>query len=335
MEYRYFGRTGYKVSPLCLGTMNFGGVTNEADSINLIHAALDAGINFVDTANSYNDGASEVVTGKALQGRRDRVFLATKVRSQVGPGPNDKGLSRGHILKAVEDSLRRLNTDYIDLYQTHRPEPDVPVDETLGALTDLVRAGKVRYIGASTHPAWMIMEALAVSEREHLARYTSEQPPYNLLDRRIENELVPLALKYQLAIIPWAPLAQGMLAGRYKANAAAPQESRLARNGPDSIYVQRMKTPALEAGDRFTALAKQTGKTPGQLGLLWCKDQPGITAPIFGPRTMEQLQDVLPVLEMSLSAEERAACDTINPPGSAVADFHNSTGWMKMKISNS
>jgi aryl-alcohol dehydrogenase-like predicted oxidoreductase len=332
MEYRYFGRTGYKVSPLCLGTMNFGGVTNEADSIRLIHAALDAGINFVDTANSYNDGASEVVTGRALQGRREQVFLATKVRSQVGNGPNDKGLSRGHILKAVEDSLRRLNTDYIDLYQTHRPEPDVPVDETLGALTDLVRAGKVRYIGASTHPAWMIMEALAVSEREHLARYTSEQPPYNLLDRRIENELVPLAVKHQLAIIPWAPLAQGMLAGRYKANQTLPEGSRAQRMGHESIYGERIKPPGLEAGDRFTDLAKQFGKTPGQLGLLWCKDQSGITAPIFGPRTMEQLQDVLPVLDMTLSPEQRAACDAINPPGSVVADFHNSTGWMKMKI---
>jgi len=208
----------------------------------------------------------------------------------------------------------------------------VPVDETLRALTDLVTAGKVRYIGASTHPAWMIMEALAVSEREHLARYTSEQPPYNLLDRRIENELVPLALKYQLAIIPWAPLAQGILAGRYKANQAPPDESRLKRMGSDSIYGDRMRTPAMEAGDQFTALTKKFGKTPGQLGLLWCKDQPGITAPIFGPRTMEQLQDVLPVLDMTLSPEERAACDAINPPGSVVADFHNSTGWMKMKI---
>jgi aryl-alcohol dehydrogenase-like predicted oxidoreductase len=332
MEYRYFGRTGYQVSPLCLGTMNFGGVTDEIDSIRIIHAALDAGINFVDTANSYNDGQSEVVTGKALQGRRDQVFLATKVRSQVGKGPNDKGLSRVHILKAVEDSLRRLNTEYIDLYQTHRPEPDVPLDETLGALTDLVRAGKVRYIGCSTHAAWMIMEALAVSEREHLARYVSEQPPYNLLDRRIENELVPLALRYEIAIIPWAPLAQGMLAGRYKADAALPEGSRAARMGSDSIYGERIRPAGLEAGDRFTELAKQFGVTPGQLGLLWCKDQPGITAPIFGPRTMEQLQDVLPVLEMSLSPEESAACDTINPPGNAIADFHNSTGWMKMKI---
>ena len=329
MEYRFFGRTGFKVSPLCLGTMNFGGVTNEADSIRITHAALDAGINFVDTANSYNDGQSEIVTGKALHGRRDQVFLATKVRSQVGQGPNDKGLSRTHILKAVDDSLRRLNTDYIDLYQTHRPEPDVPLDETLGALTDLVRAGKVRYIGASTHAAWMIMEALAVSEREHLARYVSEQPPYNLLDRRIENELVPLALRYRLALIPWAPLAQGMLAGRYKAHQALPDGSRAARMSNETIYSERIKDASLEAGDRFAQLAQTFGKTPGQLALLWCKDQPGITAPIFGPRTLEQLQDVLPVLEMALTSEEAAACDAINPPGNAVADYHNSTGWMK------
>jgi aryl-alcohol dehydrogenase-like predicted oxidoreductase len=331
MQYRYFGRTGYRVSPLCLGTMNFGAVTNEADSIRIIHAALDAGINIVDTANSYNDGQSEVVTGKALQGRRDPVFLATKVRSQVGQGPNDKGLSRVHILKACEDSLRRLKTDYIDLYQTHRPEPDVPVDETLRALTDLVRAGKVRYVGASTHPAWMIMEALAVSEREHLVRYVSEQPPYNLLDRRIENELVPLAQRYNLALIPWAPLAQGILAGRYRANQTAPEGSRAARS-TDRIYAERMTPRAMAAGDRFTELAQKYGKTPGQLALLWCKDQPGVTAPIFGPRTLEQLKDVLPVMEMSLSEDERAACDAFNPPGSVISDYHNSAGWMKMKV---
>jgi aryl-alcohol dehydrogenase-like predicted oxidoreductase len=332
MEYRYFGRTGYKVSPLCLGTMNFGGPTDEAESIRIIHAALDAGINFVDTANSYTEGRSESIVGKALQGRRSQVFLATKVRSQVGKGPNDKGLSRVHIMQAVEDSLRRLNTDHIDLYQTHRPEPDVPVDETLSALTDLVRAGKVRYIGCSTHAAWMIMEALAVSEREHLARYVSEQPPYNLLDRRIENELVPLALRYQLAIIPWAPLAQGMLAGRYKADATPPEDSRAAREANNSIYSDRMRQPGMEAGDRFTDLAKQFSLTPAQLALLWCKDQPGITAPIFGPRTMEQLQDVLPVMEMKLTDEQRAACDRINPPGGAIADYHNSTGWMKARV---
>ncbi len=191
MEYRLLGRTGVKVSPLCLGAMNFGGVTSEADSIRIIHAALDAGFNFIDTANVYNKGESEVAVGKALAGRRSQVILATKVHGKVGEGPNDEGNSRLHILKACDDSLHRLGTDYIDLYQIHRPNPEIPVDETLGALTDLVKAGKVRYIGCSTHPAWMVMEALAVSERYGYARYISEQPPYNLLDRRIENELGP------------------------------------------------------------------------------------------------------------------------------------------------
>jgi aryl-alcohol dehydrogenase-like predicted oxidoreductase len=331
MEYRLFGRTGVKVSPLCLGAMNFGGITDEADSVRILHAALEAGFNFVDTANVYNAGQSEVVVGKALQGRRDKVFLATKVHGKMGDGPNDEGNSRLHILKACEDSLRRLDSDYIDLYQVHRPNPEIPIDETLGALTDLVRAGKVRYIGCSTHPAWMVMEALATSEREGFARYVSEQPPYNLLDRRIENELVPLALRYNLAIIPWAPIAQGILAGRYSASGPLPADSRAARMA-GGIYAERVTPRGLVAGDKFTALAKQFGKTPGQLALLWCKDQPGITAPIFGPRTLEQLQDVLPVLEMKLSDEERAACDTLNPPGGAIANFHNTSGWMKTPI---
>ena len=331
MDYRLLGRTGVRVSPLCLGTMNFGGVTNEDDSIRIIHAALDAGINFVDTANTYNNGQSEVVVGKALRDRRDKVVLATKVHFKVGDGPNDEGNSRLHILKACDDSLRRLQTDYIDLYQIHRPNLEIPVDETLGALTDLVRAGKVRYIGCSTHPAWLVMEALAISERLHLARYVSEQPPYNLLDRRIENELIPLALRYQLAIMPWAPLAQGVLAGRYPANQSFAADSRAERL-KGSIYAERVTPRGVEAGARFAAIADRFGKTPGQLALAWCKDQPGITSPIVGPRTSEQLQQLLPVLEMSLSAEERSACDEINPPGGVLVNFHNTSGWLKTPI---
>ena len=331
MEYRLLGRTGVKVSPLCLGAMNFGGATQEADSIRIIHTALDAGFNFIDTANVYNGGQSEIVVGKALSDRRDQVILATKVHGKMGDGPNDQGNSRLHILKACEDSLRRLNTEYIDLYQIHRPNPEIPVDETLRALTDLVQVGKVRYIGCSTHPAWMVMEALAISERYGYARYVSEQPPYNLLDRRIENELVPLAQRYDLALIPWAPLAQGVLAGRYTAGVPHPADSRAARQ-PSSIYAERVSQPGIEAGTRFAELAHQFGKTPGQLALTWCKDQPGITAPIVGPRTLEQLESLLPVLEMNLNQDERAACDTINPPGSVVANFHNTAGWMKMVI---
>jgi aryl-alcohol dehydrogenase-like predicted oxidoreductase len=249
----------------------------------------------------------------------------------VGEGPNDQGNSRLHILKACEDSLRRLQTDYIDLYQVHRPSLEIPVDETLGALTDLVRAGKVRYIGCSTHPAWLVMEALAVSERLHLARYVSEQPPYNLLDRRIENELIPLAQRYQLAIIPWAPLAQGVLAGRYSMNHPFPADARAERL-KGSIYAERVTSRGIEAGARFAEIAKGSGKTPGQLALTWCKDQPGITAPIVGPRTIEQLQELLPVLDLALSDDERAACDAINPPGGVLVNFHNTAGWMKTPI---
>jgi len=331
MDYRLLGRTGVRVSPLCLGTMNFGGVTNEEDSVRIIHAALDAGMNFVDTANTYNDGQSEIAVGQALRDRRAKVVLATKVHFKVGDGPNDEGNSRLHILKACDDSLRRLQTDHIDLYQIHRPNMEIPVDETLSALTDLVRAGKVRYIGCSTHPAWLVMEALAISERLHLARYISEQPPYNLLDRRIENELIPLALCYQLAIMPWAPLAQGVLAGRYPANQSFAADSRAERL-KGSIYAERVTSRGVEAGARFSAIADRFGKTPGQLALTWCKDQPGITSPIVGPRTLEQLQQLLPVLEMSLSAEERSACDEINPPGGVLVNFHNTSGWLKTPI---
>jgi aryl-alcohol dehydrogenase-like predicted oxidoreductase len=330
MEYRLFGRTGVKVSPICLGTMNFGGVTGEADSIRIVDAALDAGINFLDTANVYNAGESEAVVGKALKGRRERFFLATKAHGRMGDGPNDEGLSRLHLLKAVDDSLRRLGTNYIDLYQMHRARQETAIDETLGALTDIVRSGKVRYVGCSTHPAWMVMEALATSERMGFVRYVSEQPPYNLLDRRIENELVPLALRYNLALIPWAPIAQGVLAGRYKPDQPFASDSRAARLRT-SVYAERVTPRGVEAGARFADFAASVGKSAGQLALLWCKDQPAITSPIYGPRTLEQLQDVLPVLDMTLSDEERAFCDELNPPGSVLVNFHNTAPWMKTK----
>ncbi len=331
MDYRTLGRTGVRVSPLCLGTLNFGGPTPDDEAARMVDAALDAGINFIDTADSYHEGRSEEAVGKTLAGRRQRVVLATKVHFPTGAGPNDGGNSRLHILRACDASLRRLRTDSIDLYQVHRPSPDVPIDETLGALTDLVRAGKVRYIGCSTHPAWMVIEALAVSERRGFARYVSEQPPYNLLDRRIENELVPMALAHGLAILPWAPIAQGVLAGRYKAGEALPEDSRAARM-PGTIYSRRVTPRGIEAGEQFVALAREHGLTPGQLALLWCKDQPAVTSPIVGPRTLEQMRDVLPVLEMTLTPAQRDACDAINPPGTALVNFHNTAGWMRMVV---
>lgn len=331
MQYRLLGPTGVRVSPLCLGTMNFGGPTPEPESLRIIHRALEAGINFVDTANVYNRGESERVLGRALQdGRRPRVILATKVHFPQSEDPNDRGNSRRHILQAVEDSLRRLGTDWIDLYQIHRPAFDLPQQETLRALDDLVRQGKVRYIGCSTHPAWLVAEALAISERYGLARYVTEQPPYNLLDRRVENELIPLAQRTNLGILPWSPLAMGMLAGRYPGSDAHPEGSRAARIG--AWAAERITDPALQASQRFIERATQAELTASQLALLWVKDQPAVTAPIIGPRTEAHLEDALGVLEMNLDPELAADLDQINPPGSAVADFHNTSGWMKMRI---
>jgi 1-deoxyxylulose-5-phosphate synthase len=335
MEYRTLGRTGVRVSPLCLGAMNFGGPTGEEDSIRIIDEALDAGINFIDTANVYNGGESEKVVGRALarDGKRDQVVLATKVHGEMGPGPNERGNSRYHIIRACEDSLRRLGTDHIDLYQMHRPALDIPQDETLRALDDLVRSGKVRYIGCSTFPAWMVMEALAISERQNLARFISEQPPYNLLDRRIENELVPLAERYGMALLPWSPLAGGILAGRY-AGGQVPEDSRAARNGAGSLFDQRKSSRAVAAAQRVAEVAAARGITSSQLALLWCKDQPGVTAPIIGPRMLEHLRDNLAVLEMGLTDEDRVALDAVNGPGNAVSDFHNSNPWMKARVTD-
>ncbi|MBX0329578.1 aldo/keto reductase [Oscillochloris sp. ZM17-4] len=333
MDYRLLGRTGVRVSPICIGTMNFGSPTPDVEAARIIDRALDAGVNFFDTANSYNAGESEAVIGRALaaSGRRQELILATKAHFPTGPGPNERGNSRLHLMRACEDSLRRLQTDHIDLYQMHRPDPHTPVEETLAALSDLVRQGKVRYVGCSTHPAWRVMEALMVSELKGHVRYVSEQPPYNLLDRRIENELLPLCQAHGLAIIPWSPLAQGVLAGRYADAAKVPADSRAALRG--GIYAERVTARGIAVGDQFVALARAHGIAPARLALLWAKDQPGITAPIFGPRTLAQLDEILPVCEMSLSDELRAACDALVPPGSAVVNFHNTAGWMKMRIS--
>jgi aryl-alcohol dehydrogenase-like predicted oxidoreductase len=332
MEYRVLGRTGVKVSPLCLGGDNFLNPTSEEESIRLIQRALDGGINFIDTSNSYMQGESERVIGAALKaaGRRQQTVIATKVHYPVGPGPNDRGNSRLHIMRACEDSLRRLGTDTIDLYQTHRPDFDIPLEETLCALTDLVRAGKVRYIGSSTAPAWHVMEALMVSELKGLARFVSEQSPYNLLDRRVENELVPMCKRHGLGILSWSPMAMGILAGRYTDAGNLPPDSRAARRG--GIYAERVTQRGIEVGERFVRLARAHGIDAAQLAILWVKDQPGVTAPIIGPRTVAQLENLLPVLEMSLSEELRAACDALVPPGSAAANFHNTAPWMKMRL---
>ncbi len=332
MDYRVLGRTGIKVSPIGLGTGNFADPTPEDECERIINRALDAGINLIDTGNSYAGGESERIIGRALakNQRRHEVILATKVFYKVGPGPNDEGLSRLHLIRACEDSLRRLQTDTIDLYQLHHPSPFIPVDETLSALTDLVRQGKIRYIGSSVHPAWKIMEAIMVSELKGYARFISEQPPYNLLDRRIENELVPMCQAHGLGIITWSPMAMGVLAGRYASADNLPADSRAALRG--GIYAERITGPGVEVGQQFVKLAEQHQISPAQLAVLWVKDQPGITAPLIGPRTLDQLEHLLPVANMKLSLELAAACDQLVPPGGAAASFYNSATWMKQRI---
>jgi 1-deoxyxylulose-5-phosphate synthase len=328
MNYRPFGRTGLRVAPLALGTDNFLNPTSELESAQMIEVALEAGINLFDTSNSYKNGEAERILGQTLRQlkRRDDAIIATKVHYPTGLGANDHGNSRKHILKACEDSLRRLGTDYIDLYQLHRLD-NTPFEETLAALQDLVARGWVRYIGCSTAPTWRILEALKLSEAHGWTRFVSEQPPYNLLDRRIENELIPMAQKYGLAVLPWSPLAMGMLAGRYENPSA---DSRAVLRG--GIYADRVSEKAVLIGNRFAALARDHGFDPVQLAVLWVKDQIGVTAPIIGPRTVEQLKNYLPVLEMNLPNEIRVACEELVPAGSAVANFLNSSGWSKQRL---
>jgi len=334
MEYRSLGRTGVQVSSLCLGTANFGNPTPEEAAQQMMQCALDAGINIFDTANNYNAGESERIIGRFLKetGQRDRVLIATKVYYPMGDGPNDQGLSRYHILRACEDSLRRLQTDRIDLYYTHRSSSStIPIDETLAALTHLVQQGKVLYIGCTTHPAWEIMEALMISELKGYARYVAESSPYNLLDRRVENERVALCQRHGLAMLPWSPIAMGMLAGRYPVDASFPSGSRAAAN-PQGIYAQRINRRGLEVAACVPEIAVDYGLTPAQLSLLWVKDQPGITAPIIGPRTLKQLREMLQIADMKADDNLGQAFDHLNPPGTAVSNFHNTSGWMKARV---
>jgi aryl-alcohol dehydrogenase-like predicted oxidoreductase len=323
---RTIGTTGLEISPLCLGVMNFGDPTGPEESARMVDVALDAGVDMIDVADVYAGGESEKILGAALaaNGRRDDIVLATKVGMPSAKGDPAQWHRREHIVASCEHSLQSLGTDRIDLYQLHRPTwADVPQEETLAAFAELIDAGKVRFVGCSTHPAWMVMEALAIAERDGLPRYVSEQPPYNLVDRRIENELLPLCRKYGLAVFPWSPLAAGILAGRYADG--VPEDSRASRRPQ---LMDRVTDAAVEVGRGLSKLAAERDLTASQLALLWCKDQPGITAPIIGPRTVEQLEDAVGILHNTLDDETRAACDALVPPGSFVSNFHNTANWM-------
>ncbi|GGF74762.1 aldo/keto reductase [Mameliella alba] len=332
MDYRSLGRSGFKVAPMALGTFNFGGPTDEETSIRIMLRALEAGINLFDIANSYNEGRSETFAGEAIRqwGRRDDVVVATKVHFPVGSGPNDSGNSRHHIIRECDRSLARMGLDHIDLLQLHRPDFSVPAEETFRALDDLVTSGKVRYIGTSSFPAWKLMEAVALTDRRGWVRPVVEQPPYNLLDRRVENEMVPLCLAHGLSLVPYAPLAQGVLAGRYTSKDNLPKDSRAVTRG--GVYSDRVTNSGIAIGAEVARLAAETGASAGQLAMAWVRDQPAVAAPLFGPRTMEQLEHMLPVLDMAFPPDLLAKFDALVPPGSAVTNFHNGARWMKQVL---
>jgi aryl-alcohol dehydrogenase-like predicted oxidoreductase len=330
IEYRDLGSTGVKVSPLCLGAMMFGawGNTDHDDSIRIIHRALDAGINFIDTADVYSRGESEEIVGKALAGgRRDSVVLATKVHGKMhDEDPNQFGNSRRWIVQEVENSLRRLKTDWIDLYQIHRPELDTNIDETLGALSDLVRAGKIRYIGSSTFPAGQIVQAQWVAQRRGRERFVCEQPPYSLLIRAIETEVLPVCQKYGMGVIPWSPLAGGWLSGKYRKDGESPGSSRRAQMIPSRYDMSIPGNQAkLAAAQSLGELAEQAGISLIEMAIAFVARHPAVTAPIIGPRTMEQLESQLPALETSLSTELLDRIDEVVPPGVNVNP--NDRGW--------
>ena len=317
MEYRILGRSGAKVSPLCLGGMYFGWRNDEAESIAIIHRALDLGLNFIDTANVYANSVSEQYVGKALRGKRDQVVLATKFRWGMGEGPNDEGTHRLHIRAQVENSLRRLQTDRIDLYQIHHPDPITPIEETLEALTDLVRQGKVLYVGTSNFPAWQLVEAQWISDRRNLTRFVCEQPHYSVFDRAIEREIVPVCEKYGIGIIPWCPLDGGWLTGKYRRNAPPPPGSRAIEEKWDLESSESLRR--FDAIERLEAIARARGKTLSQLALAWLLAKKAVTAPIIGPRTFEQLGDNMGALGWTLTPEELSAIDEIVPPGSNIS----------------
>jgi aryl-alcohol dehydrogenase-like predicted oxidoreductase len=312
-----------KVSSLCLGCMMFGGKTSAGDSYDIIDRALDAGINFLDTANVYSIGRSEEVTGEALKrnGKRNSLVLATKVHGKMGEGVNDLGNSRRHIIEQCEASLRRLQTDYIDLYQIHRPQPDIPIDETLRAMDDLVRAGKVRYLGTSTFAAWQVVESMWVSKELGLNRFVCEQPPYNLLDRRIERELLPMARTYGIATIPWSPLAGGLLTGKYKRGEEPPEGARFA-DQTNPIYRRRLNDRIYDVIEGLEPIAADKGVTLSQLALAWCMQQPGVTSPIIGPRTMDQLEDNLKAYDVTFTEDDLKQINRVARRGESVAPFY-------------
>ena len=303
----------------------FGMRTEADDAYAIIDRAIDAGINFLDTANVYSRGKSEEITGEALKrnGKRNSIVLATKVHGTMDDDdPNAAGNSRRHIIEQCEASLKRLQTDHIDLYQIHRPQPDIPIDETLRALDDLVRAGKIRYIGTSTFAAWQMVESLWAAEKLGTNRFICEQPPYNILDRRIEREMIPVAQAFGYAIIPWSPLAGGLLTGKYHRNTAPPADTRFGHMSDNPNLAKRYNEMIFDVTEGLEPIAKSKGCTMAQLSLAWVLGRPAVTSPIIGPRTMEQLEDNLAAVSVGLGNDDLEAIDALVPPGHSVSPFY-------------
>lgn len=322
MEYRPLGRTGVQVSVACMGTMTFGWEpddwgSHEKDSLDIAAKAIDLGINFFDTADVYGRGISETIVGKALKGKRDRIVLATKCHGKMSDDePNAWGNSRRHILEACEASLKRLGTDWIDLYQIHRPQPEIPIDETLRALDDLIRAGKVRYAGCSTYAAWQVCEAHYVARNLGIHGFVSEQPPYNLLDRRIERELLPFCRTYDYAVVPWSPLAGGQLSGKYLNT--KPEKGRYAASDP----MNRVNRRSTEVVKRLQRIAERNGMSLTTLSLAWVASQPGVTSPIIGARSEAQLEESTAACQVRLSEKVLKQVDDVVKPGTHIIPYY-------------
>jgi aryl-alcohol dehydrogenase-like predicted oxidoreductase len=312
MEYRRLGNSGLRVSELGLGANNFGWWADEQTSIAVINHALDMGINYIDTADMYDRGRSEEFVGKALKGKRANVIIATKFAAPMAEGPNDKGGSRHYIMKAVEASLKRLQTDYIDVYQMHNPDTETPIEETLRTLDDLVHAGKIRYIGCSNFAAWQLCEALWTSTARHLHSFVTVQVRYNVLERSIETELVPCCRKYGIGVIPWGPLAGGFLTGKYQQGEQAPADARLAK--PVGIYSHIFTDDNWNKLSKLKAFAAKHGHTVAELAIAWLRAKPWITSVIAGARTVEQLSVNLPAMQWKLTDDEIAEIDAIAAP---------------------